>query len=117
MMHGHTYIKFAWNNVDDRYSAYTVLERNQIHLEENKVWIIVVFVYIYYFETIQSYMYIWIPYISNILLVEALCCKPEGRGFDSRWCHCNFPLIISFRQHYGPGVDSASNRNEYQVYL
>jgi len=20
-------------------------------------------------------------------LVEALCYKPEGRGFDSRWCH------------------------------
>jgi len=20
-------------------------------------------------------------------LVEALRCKPEGRGFDSRWCH------------------------------
>jgi len=23
----------------------------------------------------------------------------------------------SFRSHYGPGVDSASNRNEYQEYL
>ena len=23
----------------------------------------------------------------------------------------------SFRSHYGPGVDSASNRNEYQVYF
>ena len=25
-------------------------------------------------------------------LVEALRCKPEGRGFDIRWCHWNFPL-------------------------
>jgi len=25
--------------------------------------------------------------------------------------------IISFRLHYGPGVDSASNRNEYQEYF
>jgi len=25
--------------------------------------------------------------------------------------------INSFRSHYGPGVDSASNRNEYQEYL
>jgi len=25
--------------------------------------------------------------------------------------------IKSFRSHYGPGVDSASNRNEYQEYL
>ena len=24
--------------------------------------------------------------------------------------------IISFRSHYGPGVDSACNRNEYQEY-
>ena len=23
-------------------------------------------------------------------LVEALRCMPEGRWFDSRWCHCNF---------------------------
>jgi len=25
-------------------------------------------------------------------LVEALRHKPEGRGFDSRWCHWNFSL-------------------------
>ena len=28
-----------------------------------------------------------------------------------------FIEIKSFRQHYGPGVDSASNRNEYQEYF
>jgi hypothetical protein len=38
-------------------------------------------------------------------LVEALRYKPEGRGFDSRCCH------------YGPGVDSASNTNEYKEYF
>jgi len=26
-------------------------------------------------------------------LVEVLCYKPEGHGFDSRWCHWNFSLI------------------------
>jgi len=26
-------------------------------------------------------------------------------------------LKYSFRPHYGPGVDSASNRNEYQEYF
>jgi len=26
------------------------------------------------------------------MLVEALRYKPEGRGFDSRWCHWNFSL-------------------------
>jgi hypothetical protein len=43
-------------------------------------------------------------------LVEALRYKPERRGFDSRWCHW-------FRSHYVPVVDSASNRNEYQVFF
>ena len=50
-------------------------------------------------------------------MVKALCYKPAGRGFDSRLCHWNFSVTQSFRSHYGPGVDSASNRNEYQVYF
>jgi hypothetical protein len=52
-----------------------------------------------------------------VQLVEALRYKPEVRGFDSRWCHWNFSLTQSFRPRYGPGVDSASNRNEYQEYF
>ena len=28
-----------------------------------------------------------------------------------------FVHIKSFRSHYGPGIDSASNRNEYQEYF
>jgi hypothetical protein len=47
-------------------------------------------------------------------LVEALRYKPEGRWFDSRWGQWNFSVTSSFWSHYGPGVDSASNRNEYQ---
>jgi hypothetical protein len=50
-------------------------------------------------------------------LVEALRYKLEGHGFDSRWCHWNFSLTLSFWPHYGPGVDSASNRNKYQKYF
>ena len=50
-------------------------------------------------------------------LVEALRYKPEGRGFYSWWCHCNVSLTQSFRPHYGPGVDSVCNRNEYQEYF
>jgi hypothetical protein len=36
-------------------------------------------------------------------------------NFECRWCsiHWNFSLTYS---HYGPGVDSASNRNKYQEY-
>ena len=48
--------------------------------------------------------------------VEALRYKPEGRGFDSRCCR-NFSSTQSFHPHCGPGVDSASNRNEYQEYF
>jgi hypothetical protein len=36
---------------------------------------------------------------------------------DSRWCHWNFSLTKSFRSHYGPGVDSAYKRNEYQEHF
>ena len=50
-------------------------------------------------------------------LVEALRYKPEGRGFHSRWYHWNFSLPYFFRPHYGPGVDSDSNRNEYQEHF
>jgi hypothetical protein len=47
----------------------------------------------------------------------ALFYKPEGRGFDSRWCHWKFPLTQSFQPQYGPGVDSAFNRNECLGYF
>jgi len=45
-------------------------------------------------------------------LVEALHYKPNGRGFDFKWCHWQ-----SFRPHYILGINSASNRNAYQVYF
>ena len=51
------------------------------------------------------------------VVVKALRYKPAGRGFDSRLCNWNFSVTQSFRSHCGPGVDSASNRNEYQVYF
>jgi len=50
-------------------------------------------------------------------VVKVLCYKSEGRCFDPRWCHWNFSLAYSFRSHYGPGVDSASNRNQYQEHI
>jgi hypothetical protein len=50
-------------------------------------------------------------------LVEVLRYKPEGQGFDYRWCHWHFSLTLFFRPQYGPGVDSAYNRNEYQEYF
>jgi hypothetical protein len=55
--------------------------------------------------------------IYSMHMLFSLLYKPEVRGFDYRWCHWNFSLTQSFRSHYSPGVDSASNRNEYQEYF
>ena len=49
-------------------------------------------------------------------MIKALRYEPVGRGIDFRWCHWNFSVTI-FRSHYGPGVDSASDTNGYQVYF
>jgi hypothetical protein len=38
-------------------------------------------------------------------------------AIDSRWCHWNFSLAEFFWPYYGPGVDLACNRNEYQEYF
>ena len=46
-------------------------------------------------------------------VVKVLCYKSEGRWFDTG-VNGFFIDIKSFRSHCGPGVDSASNRNEYQ---
>jgi hypothetical protein len=64
-------------------------------------------------ENVQYYAY----GVCSGAVVEALGYKLEGHGIDSRWCHWNFSLTKSFQPHYGPGVDSASNRNEYQEYF
>jgi len=47
------------------------------------------------------------------------CCVQIGRSLvRSQLVSLEFFIDIkSFRSHYGPGVDSASNRNEYQEYF
>jgi hypothetical protein len=50
-------------------------------------------------------------------LVEALRYKPEGRGFESRGCHWDFSLPLTFRPHYGPLGGSGFKTNEYQGHL
>jgi hypothetical protein len=62
-----------------------------------------------------SYSPPWYPQIYQTKIsLMALCYKPEGHGFDSRWRHWIFQLTKSLHPQYGPGVDSTSNRNEYQ---
>jgi len=48
-------------------------------------------------------------------VVKVVCYKSEGRWFDPQLMSLEFFIDIkSFRLHYDPGVDSVSNRNEYQ---
>jgi len=50
------------------------------------------------------------------LLLETLLFESEGRGFDYLWGQWVFSMTSSFRPQCGPGFDSVSNRNEYQVF-
>jgi formylmethanofuran dehydrogenase subunit E-like metal-binding protein len=52
-------------------------------------------------QTSAFYFHIVFNYNQSELF-QALCYKAEGLGF------------YSFQPHYGPGVDSAYNRNKYQ---
>jgi hypothetical protein len=51
---------------------------------------------------------------SSSVVVEALCYKPEGRGFQTRWDECIFLIYLILPAALDPGIDSAYNRNEYQ---
>ena len=51
-------------------------------------------------------------------VVKVLYYKSEGRWFRSQLVSLEFFIDIkSLRSNYGPGVDSATNRNEYQEYF
>jgi hypothetical protein len=47
-------------------------------------------------------------------IVKALCYKPQGRSFETRWGEWIFSVYIILSAALGPEVHSASNRNEYQ---
>jgi hypothetical protein len=47
------------------------------------------------------------------IVVKALCCTLKDRGFDSR-NHWVYLIYLMLPAALGPGVYSASNRNEYQ---
>ena len=51
-------------------------------------------------------------------VVKVLRYKSEGRWFDPSWCHWNSSLTSNPSDRtMALGVDSASNRNEYQEHL
>ena len=50
-------------------------------------------------------------------MIKALGHKREGRGFNSPMVSLEFFIYIILPAAVDPGVDSASNRNEYQEYF
>jgi hypothetical protein len=48
------------------------------------------------------------------VVVKALCYKLEGCGFETQWGEWIFSIYLILPATLGPGVHSASNRNEYQ---
>jgi hypothetical protein len=49
------------------------------------------------------------------LVVKALCYKPEGRGFGTHEVNEFFSIYLILPAALGPGVYSASNRNQKQI--
>jgi hypothetical protein len=64
----------------------------------------------------RMYMYVHINKsgVRGSVVVEALCYKLEGHGFETRWGEWKFPVFLILPAALGPGVYSASDRNEYQ---
>jgi hypothetical protein len=50
----------------------------------------------------------------RIIVVKALCYKPEGRGFETRCGERFLSIYPILPAALGPGVYSASNKNGYQ---
>jgi hypothetical protein len=60
------------------------------------------------FINLPGAVYQWIMYVVRVgqalaQLVEALHYKPEGHGFNSRWCHWNFSLHNPSSRTMTPG--------------
>jgi len=55
--------------------------------------------------------------MSSSYLPETLRYKLEGLRLYSRWVHCIFSLAYSLWPHNDPGIDSASNKDEYLEYF
>jgi len=81
------------------------------------------FVYSVFIESIKfidNYFFLYVQYNRGTAVAQWLrCCATNLKVAGSIPAGVSgfFIDIKSFRSHHGPGVDSASNRNEYQEYL
>jgi hypothetical protein len=69
---------------------------------------------------IQHLDFLYLPLVEGTAVAQCLWCCVTNRkvaGSIPAGVTGVFIDIKSFRSHYGPGVDLASNRNEYQEYF
>jgi len=64
-------------------------------------------------------LYLLLPFYYSSIAQWLRCCATNRKVAGSIPAGVSgfFIDIKFFRSHYGPGVDSTSNRNEYQEYL
>jgi hypothetical protein len=61
---------------------------------------------------------LWYSYVVTYISEEYIAfIQPEVCGFNYQWCNWNVSLTQSSLSHYGPGIESASKRNESQQYF
>jgi len=68
-------------------------------------------------QQVYKYIYIYIYRDRGGTLVKVLCYKSEGNRFDPSYCQWIFNLHKILPIALWPGVDSASNKSEYQEHF
>jgi len=81
---------------------------------------IYIYICVFVYVNIYIYSFIYLPiYLGTAVAQWLRCCATNRKVAGSMPAGIIgfFIDIKSFRSHYGPGVDSASNSNEYQEYF
>jgi hypothetical protein len=65
------------------------------------------------FFSLYQWILVYIRACGSVV-VKAPCYQLEGRGFKNRWDDWIFSIYLILPDTLGPGIYSASNRNEYQ---
>jgi hypothetical protein len=105
----------------DVYFLYVVVIIFTSRCAKQKVCCLIIMIHMHLLIFLFTIFHLYIRHIFLLdcgsTVVKVLRYKSEGRWFNPRCCHGIFHWHKSFWSHYGPGVDSASNRNEYQEYF
>ena len=93
-----------------------VIECTNTNLDSVAYYTLRIHTHIYIYTYIYIYIYI---YMGTAVAQWLRCCATNRKVAGSIPAGVSGPFIDikSFRSHYGPGVDSASSRNEYQEHF